>query len=506
MNKLLRKSLLLSFFSYLPAVIFYHPSFVLYAYPEGWSDDILITPDTGDYYLYDPDVCTDSKNNVWVVWDSAGWGTGIVYYSKRDSLGNCLIPGTQVSVSGYSQYDRVAVDNSDNVHIIWRELSPIGFGIGYVKIDSSGSVLVPPCLAVAGVGASNRPFYDMAFDHQEKSLHIAWEEIPTGWDQITYTLLDSLGDTVVSRVRVSSPNTFAYYPGIGVDSAGNNHIAYRSDTSSAPDRLLYTKLDKYGNVLVPNKILTVEGCSPSIVCDRHQNVHIFYSDAIGADTLYYIKLDNDGNVLIYPTCLSIPTYEYNAGCHAVIDSQQFIHVVWEGVISAFDRVLYTKIDTLGSIIIPPIEVVSPPHTFWAVYPRIAADCNNRLHLVWLDGRIDTVLRVFYKRGENEPGIKETAQLNAIDVPVLTVSPNPFSNKVTIVFGLKQLSAIQTIELKIYDSCGRLVKRFEPPISMQNNQIIWDGNDLSGYRLPGGVYFLTLTAGDYSTTEKLLLIK
>jgi hypothetical protein len=107
--------------------------------------------------------------------------------------------------------------------------------------------------------------------------------------------------------------------------------------------------------------------------------------------------------------------------------------------------------------------------------------------------------------EYEVGIAEEA-VSEVKKASLAVSPNPFSNKVTIAFGLKRLSANHTIELKIYDSCGRLVKYFEPPISIQNNQIAWDGNDFYGHKLPGGVYFLTLTAGDYSTTEKLLLVR
>ncbi len=503
MKKTLLYLLISSFVFYLTSSILHLTSF-LYSYPPGWSDDSLISPDSVGYRV-DPDVSTDTENNVWVVWDSVSWGTGYVYYSKRDSLGNCIIPETQVSVSGYSHYCRIAADKSDNIHIIWRELSPIGFGIGYVKLANDGSVIIPACLAVNGAGGSSRPFFNMAFDHQEKSLHIAWEEVPSGYEQISYTLLDSLGNTLVGNVRVSTPDTSAYYPGIGVDSASNNHIAYRSD-SSAIARLIYTKLDKYGNVLVPNKTIST-GSSPFVICDENHNVHIFYRhwSTTRRNDIYYIKLDNNGKVLIPPTCLSIPLYESNVACHAALDSQQFLHIVWEAVLAQQGaRFLYTKMDTSGSTVVPPMLVVYPPHTFWAIYPCIAADHSNRLHLVWADGRIDTVLRIFYKRGENENTVEETARLKTTNLPRISVFPNPFSKLIKISFGKEQ--SAEGIGLKIYDASGRLVRQFDYPTIRQSDHVIWQGTDNAGNHLPAGVYFLRISSSKITQSIPVILLR
>jgi hypothetical protein len=345
----------------------------------------------------------------------------------------------------------------------------------------------------------------MAFDHQEKSLHIAWEEVPSGYEQISYTLLDSLGNTLVGNVRVSTPDTSAYYPGIGVDSASNNHIAYRSD-SSAIARLIYTKLDKYGNVLVPNKTIST-GSSPFVICDENHNVHIFYRhwSTTRRNDIYYIKLDNNGKVLIPPTCLSIPLYESNVACHAALDSQQFLHIVWEAVLAQQGaRFLYTKMDTSGSTVVPPMLVVYPPHTFWAIYPCIAADHSNRLHLVWADGRIDTVLRIFYKRGENENTVEETARLKTTNLPRISVFPNPFSKLIKISFGKEQ--SAEGIGLKIYDASGRLVRQFDYPTIRQSDHVIWQGTDNAGNHLPAGVYFLRISSSKITQSIPVILLR
>jgi len=88
--------------------------------------------------------------------------------------------------------------------------------------------------------------------------------------------------------------------------------------------------------------------------------------------------------------------------------------------------------------------------------------------------------------------------------VFLVSPNPFTNLTRISFGNVQRA--QGIELKIFDATGRLVKQWDYSTIGKSDCIPWDGRDNSGRKLPSGVYFLKLEAGDYSATEKLLLIR
>jgi len=491
-------------------------STVVYAYPEGWSDDMLISPDSvrRDY----PDVGTDSHNNVWVVWDSSSWGTGCEYYTKLDSLGNVLIPETQISTSGYSLLCRVAVDYSDNVHIVWRELSGMGFGLGYAKVANDGSMIIPPHLAIAGAGASNRPFFDMAFDHDRKELHILWEEIISGYEQMSYSLLDSLGDSIVSRVIVPNPYTNAYWGGIGIDNDGSNHIAYRSDTVFAANRLMYTKLDRAGNVLEPNTIIAPEGFSPSIVCDEHQNVHIYYSNPEGVGNhIFYLKLDNDGNTLIPPTRISLPTDTVNdMGC-SIIDREQYLQVVWKVSRSQQSAwILYAKMDTSGNVVVTPQDIVYPPHTFWVLRPRITCDLSNRLHLVWTDGRTDTVRSIYYKRGENDQAVEEWSTNILQDQYYLSVSPNPFRDATYIrircpdgsTFSASTVDRVEAMTLRIYDVTGRIAKWFSVPTACGAVPavVLWDGTDQSNRRVPIGVYYIVLKNSNSITTTKIIKLK
>ena len=89
--------------------------------------------------------------------------------------------------------------------------------------------------------------------------------------------------------------------------------------------------------------------------------------------------------------------------------------------------------------------------------------------------------------------------------VLQISPNPFRHKTVIRFEVLDASDCQ---LKIHDAAGRLVKSFNfvYGIMHRESSISWDGTDNFNRKLPSGVYFLKFKAGDYSATEKLLLIR
>jgi hypothetical protein len=100
--------------------------------------------------------------------------------------------------------------------------------------------------------------------------------------------------------------------------------------------------------------------------------------------------------------------------------------------------------------------------------------------------------------EYEVGMAEEVACDAQGIG-LVASPNPFSSSIDIRYQITDDR--QKCELRIYDITGRLVTDLSRQIS-----VTWDGNDLSGHILPGGVYFLKLTIGDYTATEKLLLIR
>ncbi|MFB0509186.1 MAG: FlgD immunoglobulin-like domain containing protein, partial [bacterium] len=64
------------------------------------------------------------------------------------------------------------------------------------------------------------------------------------------------------------------------------------------------------------------------------------------------------------------------------------------------------------------------------------------------------------------------------------------------------------KLKIFDISGKLVKSFAPDHQQlrTNNNLVWDGKDDTGQKLPAGIYLLHLktTEGTSETKEIIIL--
>ena len=87
-------------------------------------------------------------------------------------------------------------------------------------------------------------------------------------------------------------------------------------------------------------------------------------------------------------------------------------------------------------------------------------------------------------------------------------PNPFTQMTTIKF--QALSSKSQVTMSIYDASGRVIRSF-PIINLCNPNksvvsVYWYGTDDNGHRVPGGVYFCRLVAGDYSAMIKLILVR
>jgi hypothetical protein len=95
---------------------------------------------------------------------------------------------------------------------------------------------------------------------------------------------------------------------------------------------------------------------------------------------------------------------------------------------------------------------------------------------------DILRRILIFFNEQLPGIKEE-NFNFHSQSIMRVFPNPFFNKTHI-----RLSTSKTNEcmpIGIFDISGRLIKNWS---LFSNQEIIWDGSDNQGRKLPGGIYF------------------
>jgi len=128
------------------------------------------------------------------------------------------------------------------------------------------------------------------------------------------------------------------------------------------------------------------------------------------------------------------------------------------------------------------------------FPMNEGDTTNNIVRLW----------VFHKSlitGVPTVEEKKSAKPSITD---LNIYPNPFRNATS----LSIVHSAQSMELKIYEVSGRLMKSFSMPyaLSPMPLALIWLGDDINGNALPAGVYVCQLTDGNKILTRKIIKLE
>ncbi len=115
------------------------------------------------------------------------------------------------------------------------------------------------------------------------------------------------------------------------------------------------------------------------------------------------------------------------------------------------------------------------------------------------------------RSEDAVDTAENSEVAAQRAPaqVLPNFPNPFNPETWIPY---QLEIASDVSLSIYDVSGRLVRTIELGhqqaglYANRSDAIYWDGRNNHGEQVASGVYVYRLTAGEYSASRRMVIVK
>jgi flagellar hook assembly protein FlgD len=83
-------------------------------------------------------------------------------------------------------------------------------------------------------------------------------------------------------------------------------------------------------------------------------------------------------------------------------------------------------------------------------------------------------------------------------------PNPFSRATSIGFSLARASGV---ELAVFNVTGQVVKTLVREVRQPGYHMVrWDGRDEAEHRVSPGVYFYQMTAGQYRSVDKMLVLR
>ena len=136
---------------------------------------------------------------------------------------------------------------------------------------------------------------------------------------------------------------------------------------------------------------------------------------------------------------------------------------------------------------------------------------SSLHLtdVILSDAAATAMKVRFSGEHDGSGTALTPLAPPEQTAMLPNYPNPFNPETWIPY---QLAAPAEVTLTIFGSNGQLVRTLAlghqaaGVYQSKSRAAYWDGRNTFGERVASGLYFYTLTAGDFTATGKMLILK
>ena len=167
----------------------------------------------------------------------------------------------------------------------------------------------------------------------------------------------------------------------------------------------------------------------------------------------------------------------------------------DGVVSILDLVLAIReMDNTTALAPPAVEIVGLDPAMiesWIAQARLEDDGSHpfKQGIKFLENLLASLIP------------KETALLRNY--------PNPFNPETWIPY---QLAESANVTLMIYDMNGRLIRRLALGYQAagmyrsRSRAAYWDGQNQLGEPVASGLYFYTLTAGEFSATRRMLILK
>ncbi len=370
-----------------------------------WNDTVFVSTESGDSIL--PCIATDNLGNVHIAWEDytnyAGAGTDLdIFYKRWDSLSASWLVTEVVSTESTadSKEPSLCTDSLNNVHIVWEDdTSYLSSGtdsdIFYKRWDSySSSWTITEVVSTESIDTSIMASIEI---DSSNNVHVVWEDLSnyaesnTDWD--IFYKKKSVSRNTWSLTEVVSFEIYEHsnVPALITDSLNNVHIVW-SDVSDYADSgsdwdIFYKRYDVSSNSWALAEIVSTESTSsssnPSLAIDSFDTIHCVWEDttdyagsgAITSD-IFYKKFTGS---------LAAPELAFIVPNPTELSS---VSLVWDDVDGATEYYIYRSISYIWSVEgLTPITTVvtisyidSLPSEGYYFYVIVASDgLRNSTH-------------------------------------------------------------------------------------------------------------------------------
>jgi len=366
--------------------------FVLSQIVHAWTSTKRLTWNSGNSLL--PVIAIDSSNNNHVIWYDFTPGSPEIFYKKSTDGGSTWSGIKRLTWNlGWAAYPDITVDMSDNIHIAWRNDSP-NYEIYYKKSTDGGATWTGAKRITWDPGMSD---YPAIITDISNNIHLLWDDDKSGNKELYYKKSTDGGSTWSALQRLtwnsgdSDNAAVAYSP-----FSGHLHVVWEDDTPGNWD-IYYKKSTDGGSTWSALQRLTWNSGDtrrPSIATNSSNN-HVYvvwYDDTTGSDEIYYKESTDGGSTW---SALQRLTWNSSPSIHPriEIDAVSNIHIVYNDNAPGNLEVFY-KLSTNGGTSWTTNRVTWASGFSW--FPDLAIDSNNKPCVVWYDNASGN-FEIYYKK-------------------------------------------------------------------------------------------------------------
>ena len=459
-----------------------------------WQPEVRLTNNSSESLI--------SSNNAWcvassgpvvhVVWYDYRDGNSEIYYKRSIDGGVSWSADMQLTNDPASSWNPSVTVSGSVVHVVWqddrngnteiyykRSIDEGGNWEADTRLTNNASSSVSPSVTVSG-----------------PAVHVVWFDNRDGNEEIYYKRSLDFGGSWGTDIRMTNNTAISRNPSVTA-SGSAAHVVWEDNREGNWEIYYKGSIDEGVNWDPDTRLTnnTANSWYPS-VSSSGSDVHIVWSD------------DRDGNLEIYYKGSINKGVNWDADTRltnnsaasrtpSVTVSGQAVHVVWDDRRGGASGEIYYKRSTDAGV--SWIADTQLTVNFASQNPSVSVS-GTAVYVVWKDYR-DGNWEIYSKQNPtgNPVGIININSEIPNEFSLGQNYPNPFNPATKIKFELRNTSFTNLV---IYDGLGREV---ETIVNEQLNAGSYEA-DWNASNFPSGVYFYKLTTGDFSKTNKMLLIK
>ena len=344
----------------------------------GWTPAKRLTWTSGESYR--PDIAVDSSGHLHMAWYDKTPGNEEIYYKKSTDGGSTWTPNKRLTWnSGVSYWPDIAVDSSGYLHLVWADRTPGEFNIYYKKSMDKGATWTAGQKLSWNSGGGIGP--SIAVDASD-NLHLVWYNYIDLNDEIFYKKSTDGGVTWTPSRRLTWNSGGSDVPTIAVDPSGYLHVVWE-DATPLNKEIFYKKSTDGGDTWAANKRLTWNSgnsAAATITADLSGNLHVvWYDNTPGDYEIYYIKSADGGAAWTTSERLSW-TSDNSYQPAMSIGSSSNLHVVWYDDTPGNREIYYTKSTDGGATWTTSQRLTWTSGVSW--HPAICTDASGNPYVFW----------------------------------------------------------------------------------------------------------------------------